>query len=438
MKNIYNGIMGLVVGDAVGAPVEFMARDRFHLSGMVGYGSHNLPPGSWTDDSAMALATVESIARLGKVDVNDIMHNFSLWFTQAEFTPYGRTFGVGNTVMQALHKYLEGTPAMECGCPNVWDNGNGALMRILPLAYTDCDEATIDAVSGLTHAHYISKVACRIYIEIARGLLQGYELRELLHKYEVFPLEWAEFQRIPMLESCTRDQIESSGYVLDTLEAALWSLLHSSNYRDCILLAANLGGDADTTCAVAGGLAGIMYGVGSKDGIPEEWIAAIARRDWITELCDTFDKTMYDQLPVLTPEEQERIKFLEDIGIYEEHELDILRKGLIKNIRIEDNKEAGGKNICYCFDDGGVYRNIYVDPGKKNGEYTDAYYLGEDFMSTSSEKARWLDIHEMRYGEIIKDALMILDGGNENTDNSNGKKSNKSNYDAKKWMKKDW
>ena len=239
MKKIYNGLMGLIVGDAVGAPVEFLERDSFHLTGMVGYGSHNVPPGTWTDDSAMALATVESIARLGMVDVNDIMYNFALWFTKAEFTPFGRTFGVGNTVMRALLKYLDGTPAEQCGCPNYGDNGNGALMRILPLAYTDCDDSIIDTVSGLTHAHEISQTACRIYIEIARGLLQGYKLRQVLHKYEIFPIVQEELQRIPMIESCSRDQISSSGYVVDTLEAALWSLLHSNNYRDCILTAAN-------------------------------------------------------------------------------------------------------------------------------------------------------------------------------------------------------
>lgn len=293
MKKIYDGIMGLVVGDAVGAPVEFLERDSFHLNGMVGYGSHNVPPGTWTDDSAMALATVESIARLGKVDAEDIMHNFSLWFTQAKFTPYGRTFGVGNTVMQAIYKYLEGTPAIQCGCPNIWDNGNGALMRILPLAYTDCDDAAIDVVSGLTHAHEISQTACRIYIKIARGLLHGNELREMLYTYKVSPVEQKEFHRIPAIETYTRDQINSSGYVLDTLEAALWSLSHSGNYRECILLAANLGGDTDTTCAVAGGLAGIIYGIGGEKGIPEEWISEIARKGWIMELCETFDKSMY-------------------------------------------------------------------------------------------------------------------------------------------------
>ena len=255
MEKIYNGLIGLIVGDAIGAPVEFLERDSFHLTGMVGYGTHNVPPGTWTDDSSMALATAESIARFGRVDANDIMRNFALWLAKEEFTPYGVTFGVGNTTYNAIEKYLNGIPPLQCGGTAFRDNGNGALMRILPLAYTDCDEAVIDEVSGLTHAHEISKTACRIYIKIARGLLRGEDLRKLLKTME---LERDEFRRLPLLASLTRDQINSSGYVVDTLEAALWSILHTRNYRNCILRAANLGGDTDTTCAVAGGLAGVL------------------------------------------------------------------------------------------------------------------------------------------------------------------------------------
>ena len=442
MKKIYNGIMGLVVGDAVGAPVEFMERDSFQLTDMVGYGSHNVPPGTWTDDSAMALATVESIARLGKVDANDIMQNFSLWFTKAEFTPFGRTFGVGNTVMQALYKYLEGTPATQCGCPNFWDNGNGALMRILPLAYTDCDNEVIDAVSGLTHGHEISKTACRAYIKIARYLLEGrYDLRSILSIFEVFPIEREEFKRIPVLKKYTRNQISSSGYVVDTLEAALWSLLHSNSYRECILLAANLGEDTDTTCAVAGGLAGIMYGIGGEKGVPQEWIDEIARKDWIAELCEAFDKQRLAALPVLTAEEQERMSFIESCGIYDENEVDEMRKGLIKNIRVEQNEKTGDKHIFYCFDDGGVYQEICIGPTPKGGDYCVVFYFDKQHNTTCKEKAFWVDIHEMRLnGEMVGTALGFYDNRNENRDNSNenSEKTDKSNYDATKWMKREW
>ena len=285
MIKVYDGIMGVVVGDALGVPYEFQARDRFHATDMSGYGTFNLPPGSWSDDSSMTLATVESLARTGKVDTDDIMRNFSLWLTNHYFTPYEKTFDVGRTTYEAIKRYLDGTEPEKCGGTAVWNNGNGSLMRILPLAFTDCDDTVIDRVSSLTHAHDISKTACRIYIQIARRLLQGINLREILKD---IPVERMEFERLPEIEKYPRERIESNGYVLDTLESALWCLLHSSSYRECLLLAVNLGSDTDTTGAVVGGLAGIIYGTGGEKGIPEEWIQQIAKHEWIGELCEQF------------------------------------------------------------------------------------------------------------------------------------------------------
>lgn len=119
-----------------------------------------------------------------------------------------------------------------------------------------------------------------------RYLLQGGDLRELL---KVIPIEREEFNRLPIIEQFSREWIESGGYVLDTLESALWCLLHSNSYRECVLLAVNLGGDTDTTGAVAGGLAGILYGTGGEKGIPEEWINQIARKEWIAMICEKFN-----------------------------------------------------------------------------------------------------------------------------------------------------
>ena len=158
-------------------------------------------------------------------------------------------------------------------------------MRILPLAFTDCDYETVNAVSSLTHAHEISKAACRVYVYIARQLLQGKTLEEV---YNCFGMKQSTFERLPILKDLTRDEIKSTGYVVDTLEAALWCNLNSSSYRECILLAVNLGDDTDTVAAVAGGLAGIIYGVGGEHGIPEEWINQLARKEWIAELCGKF------------------------------------------------------------------------------------------------------------------------------------------------------
>lgn len=285
MTKIYDGIMGVVVGDALGLPVEFQARDRFHITEMTGYGTFDMPPGTWSDDSSLTLALVESLIRKGKVDTDDIMRNFSLWFTNGYYTPYEKAFDVGRTTYESIKRYLDGVAPEQCGGAEPWNNGNGSLMRILPLAFVDCDDTTVDRVGSLTHAHEISKIACRIYIKIARHLLQGGDLREMLQN---IPIEREEFNRLPVIEQFPRQRIESGGYVLDTLESALWCLLHSNSYRECVLLAVNLGNDTDTTGAVAGGLAGIMYGTGGDKGIPKEWINQIAKKEWIGELCTRF------------------------------------------------------------------------------------------------------------------------------------------------------
>ena len=163
-------------------------------------------------------------------------------------------------------------------------------MRILPLAFTDCRYRTVDTVSSLTHAHEKSLTACRMYVSVARKLLRGKPLSAIV---KAIKPELPVYERIPVLETLQRDEIKSSGYVVDTLEAALWCNLKSNSYRECILRAVNLGDDTDTLAAVAGGLAGIIYGVGGEKGIPEAWIARIARTEWIQELCEQFEKSLY-------------------------------------------------------------------------------------------------------------------------------------------------
>ena len=164
-------------------PVEFNRRDSFHVTDMIGYGTYDLPPGTWSDDSSMTLATMESIARLGRISTDDIMQNFYRWTDENAFTPYGKLFDIGyatHATREAIQRYAWGTPARKCGGKAEWDNGNGSLMRILPLAFTDCRYQMVNAVSGLTHAHEISLEACRIYISVARKLLRGKPLANIV------------------------------------------------------------------------------------------------------------------------------------------------------------------------------------------------------------------------------------------------------------------
>ena len=167
------------------------------------------------------------------------------------------------------------------------DNGNGSLMRILPLAFMKHSTKDIHDLSSLTHAHPVSQFACVYYLNVAKNLIGGQnKLTAVLDFTCEIP---AEFKRIQNRGKLSRNEIKSTGYVVDTLEAALWCLIHTGSFKECVLTAVNLGGDTDTIAAVAGGLAGIYYGVGGKRGIPEEWIDKIARLEWIEKLCNDFE-----------------------------------------------------------------------------------------------------------------------------------------------------
>lgn len=290
MNKIYDAIMGLVVGDAIGVPVEFKLRDTFVITDMIGYGTHNQPAGTWSDDSSMTLATLESIGRLGKIDPTDIMQNFQKWLCNYEFTPYDEVFDVGKTTQEAICRFVDGASIENCGGNDYMDNGNGSLMRILPLVFCKPNFEDVSKISGLTHNHPISRKACMIYLLVAHQLLNGKCLETSIKMIEPFATK--EFSRLSNIEKLRREEIISDGYVVHTLEAALWCLINSESYTDCVLMAVNLGGDTDTTAAVAGGLAGILYGTGNEKGIPKKWIEQIAKKDWIEDICNKTKETL--------------------------------------------------------------------------------------------------------------------------------------------------
>lgn len=293
MGKIFDGIIGLVVGDALGVPVEFKKRDTFQIVDMIGHGTYNQLPGTWSDDSSLTLATLESIGRLGKIDPVDIMQNFHDWLFGAGFTPYNEVFDVGGGTRRAIQRYAKGTSPLNCGGRSRIDNGNGSLMRILPLAFVEHTPVDVMNVSSLTHAHEISKAACLIYIAIADELLAGVDketaIQNGFNKVQDMVNMPNEFAKIPVIGFVNRDFIKSSGYVVDTLEAALWCVLHGTDYKSTVLMAVNLGEDTDTVAAVAGGLAGIIYGA---DDIPLKWLAAIPRFDWILGLCNILENKL--------------------------------------------------------------------------------------------------------------------------------------------------
>lgn len=291
MSKVYDGLIGLAVGDALGVPFEFKERDTFFADGMWGNGTHNQPIGTWSDDTSMTIATMEAIITKKRIDLETIMNNFVEWYYNAKFTAYDNRFDCGNTTAQAILNYNSRHKNVDnCGIDSEYANGNGSLMRILPLAYIDCGDYYIDKVSALTHAHYIARNGCAVYVYIARALLNGIDKREAVQT--VYKLGNVDYRRLGKIESYERDFIKSSGYVIDTLEAAVWCLLTTDNYKDCILKAVNLGEDTDTVAAVVGGLAGILYGVGGEKGVPEEWIAQLAKKDYFEDLAKRFEEVL--------------------------------------------------------------------------------------------------------------------------------------------------
>ena len=265
MNKFRNAIYGLAIGDAVGVPYEFRKRGTFECTDMVGYGSHNKPAGTWSDDTSLTLATAESIRDLGgAVDADDILWNFLDWFYQGFYTIDG-LFDIGNTTAKAL---ATGEP-----CAEEYGNGNGSLMRILPLAFTDCSVSEIMEVSALTHAHEIAMSACVIYVRVARALIRGEKIEQIIPTLKCD----APFDRLCYIGTLDEDEIYSDGYVVHTLEAALWALFRSNSFREAILTAVNLGEDTDTTAAVAGGLAGIIW------PLDEEWLSKLRGKKIIDE-----------------------------------------------------------------------------------------------------------------------------------------------------------
>lgn len=271
-----DAILGVLVGDAVGVPFECGWRDQYTVTDMVGYepwmpGYHEevIPIGTWSDDSALTFATIDSYRACGKWDSADLLKRFCDWFYHDAYVPQGQTrFGEGKVTVRALENFRSGVSADECGVADETKLGNGSLMRILPLAFYPHTAADIARVSSVTHAAKTCAMACVCYVEIAERLIAGADKFDAVRAQD-WP-QCAAFGRMAQIETLPRDEIKSSGHVIETLEAALWCLLTTDNYRDCILTAVNLGRDTDTVAAVAGGLAGMVYR--GENGIPQKWI----------------------------------------------------------------------------------------------------------------------------------------------------------------------
>lgn len=254
-------LYGLAVGDALGVPYEFKGRGTFHCDGMAGHGTHNRPAGTWSDDTAMTLATLHSLIENDwRVDPPDLLARYRNWLDAGAYTPDGEVFDCGLTCASAIRSGH--------GSTGERSQGNGSLMRIAPLAIRHQSDEAIRAASAVTHAHPHVMDMCVRQVRLLERLAGG----------------WT-----PDPDPRPGQTVRSGGFVDETADAALWCLADTGSYRDCVLAAVNLGSDTDTTACVAGAMAGVRYGYGA---IPAEWLKALRGAPMIEALADAAVRAM--------------------------------------------------------------------------------------------------------------------------------------------------
>ncbi|UZM98267.1 ADP-ribosylglycohydrolase family protein [Lysinibacillus sp. MHQ-1] len=290
-ERLFATLYGGIVGDLMGVPVEFKKRGTFRVEDVIGYGTYNQPPGTWSDDTSLTLCLVENMIEKG--DTGSLMDKFVLYMEQGYLTPFGEMFDIGITTAEAVSSYKKGVVPEQCGKTGEFDNGNGTLMRIAPLVFVLMNEgdfnkrkALVQEYTMITHGHPRSIVGSIIYIELLLSLYRNNSLELALN--EVYNLLLNNLQRELHTElnaysrifdenflRISEDEIYSSGYIVHSLEAAIWSVGHAATFKEAILKAVNLGEDTDTIAAITGALAGMCY---QMEGIPADWLNAIVKK----------------------------------------------------------------------------------------------------------------------------------------------------------------
>lgn len=304
MNRIKDALIGFAVGDALGVPVEFTDRSRLmdqNITTMLGNMSHNVEKGTWSDDTSMVIATMDSMINKKTIDYEDIMNNFILWIKEGKYTPDNKAFGVGKITIQALGNYKRGSKPIDSGLNSFKSNGNGSLMRILPIAFY-CYEKKLDRddiyslvreISSLTHRHEISYLGAYIYTLYIINLLAGKDKEEAYNSiknesYDMFTEEFLKYYKRILksnMKDLKLDEIKSTAFVVDTLESIFWCFLNTDSYDDSVIKAIHLGNDTDTIAALVGALSGIYYGY---DSINKDWIKDLRRLDYLEKISERF------------------------------------------------------------------------------------------------------------------------------------------------------
>lgn len=295
-------LLGLAVGDALGAAVEFSPRGSFlPITDMIGGGPFHLQPGQWSDDTTTALCLADSLlasnsadtqSAVVQLDLHDLMTRFRAWYEKGENSVTGNCFDIGNTTCAAIESFIaDGEPLAGPDHPRT--AGNGSIMRLAPVAIIGRANANGAAAlaakqSRTTHGAPECVNACELFAVQLIDALNGANKETVLRQRAMQFAPKISFIAAGEFKKKGRDEIRSSGYVVHTLEAALWSVWKTDNFRDAALTAVNLGDDADSVGAVAGQLAGALYGAAS---IPPKWLAKLAWREKIEKLAnELFDR----------------------------------------------------------------------------------------------------------------------------------------------------
>ena len=302
---ITGGVMGVVIGDALGLPVQFMTKAEIRknpVTDMTGGGVYGLEPGAWSDDSSLTLCLAESLYKVG-YNPPDIARRFVKWYRDGYMTPLGKSFDIGATTTIAMKRLIFGVAPFNAGPTNAESNGNGSLMRILPAAIFFAHETDkimiqrICEVSRITHGHPRSQLACCLYSLFVKELLSGSSPQKayetMIMKSQVIfadsklGKQLSFFKRVTSgeLPNLPESEIKSGGYVVESLEAALWSFLTTSSFKEAVLKAVNLGWDTDTVGAITGSIAGVYYGFSN---IPAHWLNTLLKYEKILRLTNRF------------------------------------------------------------------------------------------------------------------------------------------------------